>query len=177
MRSPLAVTVGALFLFCAPHLFAQQSSPAAESGTKNEPATKKDSTEVQQVRNVPLSQIKSLYVAQMPNDLDQYIRAEVTKQFQGKMAVTLKKEDADAMLAGTSDLKKGTGAAITGRWLGLHDNATGSVSLVAKDDNTILWSSEAGDRSLWWGALARGGQRKVASRLVHNLKAAMEHSK
>src|SRR5262249_49172970 len=38
-------------------------------------------------------------------------------------------------------------------------------------------SSEAGDRSLWWGSLKRGGERKVADRLVHNLKDAMHSDK
>jgi hypothetical protein len=40
-----------------------------------------------------------------------------------------------------------------------------------------MWASEAGDRSLMWGALARGGQRKVADRLVNNLKKALSAAK
>ncbi|HSB16064.1 MAG TPA: hypothetical protein VLE22_16530 [Bryobacteraceae bacterium] len=60
-----------------------------------------------------------------------------------------------------------------GRWLGLHDIASGAVSLADKGGTVVLWSSEAGDRSIWWGALKRGGPRKVADRLVHNLKDAM----
>ncbi|HEX8984129.1 MAG TPA: hypothetical protein VF767_01805 [Bryobacteraceae bacterium] len=111
----------------------------------------------------------------MPNDLDQYIRAEITKQFKGKMLVVLKPEDADAVMAGTGEHKSGVGQAVTGRWLGLHDTATGSVSVLDKEGKIVLWSSEAGDRSIWWGAMKRGGPRKVADRLIHNLKKAMEH--
>jgi hypothetical protein len=33
-----------------------------------------------------------------------------------------------------------------------------------------VWTGEAGDRSLWWGNLARGVQRKIADRLVNKMK-------
>jgi len=55
----------------------------------------------------------------------------------------------------------------------LHDTATGAVSIVDKA-GTVLWASEAGDRSLLLGPIKRGGPRKVADRLVHNLKKSME---
>jgi hypothetical protein len=121
-----------------------------------------------------LKNVRKIFLQKMPNDLDQYIEAEITKQLPGRLVVVLKQEDADAVLRGTSDQKTGTGAAITGRYLGLHDNATGSISLVDRDETVVLWSAEAGDRSVWWGAMARGGQRKVADRLVHDLKKALE---
>jgi hypothetical protein len=110
----------------------------------------------------------------MDNDLDQYIRAEIQKKFRGDIVVVLKPDAADAILAGVSDHQSGTRAAVTGRWLGLHDTATGSVSLLDKTGTTVLWSSEAGDRSLLFGSMKRGGPRKVADRLVSNLKKAME---
>jgi hypothetical protein len=76
-------------------------------------------------------------------------------------------------MAGVSDHKSGVGQAITGRWLGLHDTAAGGVSILDKSGKTVLWSSEAGERSIWWGAMRRGGPRKVADRLINNLKKAM----
>jgi len=51
----------------------------------------------------------------MANDLDQYIRAEFTKQFKGSVVVVLDKESADAILTGISEEQKGTGAKVTGR--------------------------------------------------------------
>ncbi len=81
--------------------------------------------------------------------------------------------DADAILTGVSEEEKGTGAKITGRYLGLHDVATGSVTLVNKERKAILWADEAGDRSLMFGVMKRGGQRKVADRLIGKLKKAM----
>lgn len=129
-------------------------------------------------QDVPsLKTIHALFIEKMPNDLDQYISAEVEKQLHGRITLVLDKARADAILRGTSDERTGVGAAVTGRYLGLHDNANGSVSLVDKNETVVIWSGEAGDRSLMWGPMARGGQRKVADRLVHDLKKAMEQAR
>ncbi len=117
--------------------------------------------------------VKKVYIDKMPNDLDQYLRAEITKQLPGRLLVVLNRDDADAIMTGVGDSKSGTGAVITGRYLGLHDNATGAVSIVDKSGTVVIWSSEAGDRSLLMGAVKRGGPRKVADRLIHNLKKAL----
>ena len=117
--------------------------------------------------------IRKIFVDKMDNDLDQYIRAEITKQFKGSVVVVIMAEDADAILAGVSENQSGTKAVITGRWLGLHDTASGSISLLDKEGKVILWSGEAGDRSLLFGIMKRGGPRKVADRLVSDLKKAM----
>jgi len=98
----------------------------------------------------------------------------MVKQFEGTVTVVLDQKDADGILVGVSEESKGAGAKITGRYLGLHDVATGTISLLDRDGKTILWSNEAGDRSLFWGPLKRGGQRKVADRLMSKLKKAME---
>ena len=121
-----------------------------------------------------LKGINKIFVDKMDNDLDQYIRAEITKQFKGALVVVTMPEDADAILAGVSEHQSGTKAVITGRWLGLHDTASGSISLLDKEGKTILWSGEAGDRSLVFGIMKRGGPRKVADRLVSDLKKAMD---
>lgn len=120
-----------------------------------------------------LKSVHKIFIDKMPNDLDQYLRAELFKQVSGKIQVVLDEKDADGILTGVSEEKKGTGAEITGRYLGLHDNATGSVSMVDKDRKAILWADEAGDRSLMFGIMKRGGERKVADRLVGKLKKAM----
>ena len=121
-----------------------------------------------------LKSIKKIYVDKMDNDLDQYIRAEIQKKFKGEIVIVLNQESADAILAGVSEHQNGTKAAITGRYLGLHDTATGSISLLDKTGTTVLWSGEAGDRSIMFGPMKRGGPRKVADRLISNLKKAIE---
>ena len=50
-------------------------------------------------------------------------------------------KDADAILAGVGEEQKGTGAKITGRYLGLHDVATGTVSLL--DSTSAMRQSSA----------------------------------
>ena len=120
-----------------------------------------------------LNTIHKVYIEKMPNDLDQYLRAEIAKQFKGSLVVVLDKNDADGILTGIDEERKGTGAQITGRYLGLHDNATGTISMVDKSEKVVLWTDEAGDRSLLFGMMKRGGQRKVADRLISKLKKAM----
>ena len=120
-----------------------------------------------------LGSIRKVYIEKMPNDLDQYLRAEFSKQLRGRVTVVLKKEDADGIITGINEEQKGTGAKITGRYLGLHDTANGTISLLDKTESNILWSDEAGDRNLFFGIAHRGGERKVADRLVNKLKKAM----
>lgn len=121
-----------------------------------------------------LKDIKKIYIDEMPNGLDKYIQAEMVKKFKGKIMPVQMIEDADAILTGTGEHKSGTGAAITGRWLGLHDTATGAVTLLCKHGDHFIWADEAGDRSLFWGVLTRGGPRKVASRLMKHLDKAIK---
>jgi hypothetical protein len=39
--------------------------------------------------SVSLGSIKKIYIEKMPNDLDQYLRAEISKQFKGRVTVVL----------------------------------------------------------------------------------------
>jgi hypothetical protein len=142
------------------------------------PAGKPEPEPVAAARSTPnitsVHQVKRLYIDQMPNDLDQFIRAEISKQLNGIITVVLGKDEADAILSGTGENRTGAAAQITGRYLGLHDTATGAVSLTDRTGTRVLWSSEAGDRSLLFGTMRRAGPRKVAERLVKNLKKALE---
>jgi len=124
-----------------------------------------------------LRDVHRVFVEKMPNDLDQYISAELTKQLKGRVTVVLQKGDADAIIRGTSAEQSGVGSQITGRHLGLNDTASGSISLIDRDEKIVMWSAEAGDRSLWKGPMARGGSRKVAERLVHDFKDALGKSR
>lgn len=120
-----------------------------------------------------LKSIQKVYIEKMPNDLDQYLRAEFNKQLKGRVTVVLKKEEADGIITGINEEQKGTAAKVTGRYLGLHDTVNGTISLLDKTESNILWSDEAGDRNLFFGIAHRGGERKVADRLVSKLKKAM----
>ena len=122
---------------------------------------------------VDLASVHKIFIEKMPNDLDQYLRAEFSKQLKGRITVVLKKEEADGIITGINEEQKGTAAKITGRYLGLHDTVNGTISLLDRTESNILWSDEAGDRNLFFGIAHRGGERKVADRLVGKLKKAM----
>lgn len=124
-----------------------------------------------------LKSVHKVFIDKMPNDLDQYLRAEIAKQFKGSLVVVLKKEDADGIITGVNEEQKGTAAKITGRYLGLHDTVNGTISLLDKTESEILWSDEAGDRNLFFGIAHRGGERKVADRLIGKLKKAMDSAR
>ncbi len=122
-----------------------------------------------------LKDIRKIYVDRMDSDLDHFIRAGITRKLHGEVFVTLQQQEADAILTGRSH-QTGAKAAIAGRWFGLHDTARGVVSLIETRDQSVLWSCEAGDRS-WWGPLKGGGPRRVADRIVSELKKAIEEAK
>jgi hypothetical protein len=153
----------------------QAASTPAPTGPALEPAVVPRTP--RPVADVSLGNVRRIFIEPMPGDLDQYISAEITKDLRGRVVVVLDRANADAIMRGVGENKSGVGAAITGRYLGLHDNATASITLVDPNETVVLWASEAGDRSLMWGALARGGQRKVADRLVNNLKKALNDAK
>lgn len=51
-----------------------------------------------------------------------------------------------------------------------RDRAQGNIRIIRVRDKTIIWAAQKGDRSLWWGPLKKGGKRKVAERLVNEMK-------
>ena len=144
---------------------APPAKPPAESETAA-PATSQPATKP---KPISLRDVRTLYVDQMSNNLDEYLRAEISKQLAARFQVVMSKEPADALIVGTGEQTNDMGSVLTGGYLGLHDRATGAVSMVDQS-GTVLWSSEAGDRTLLFGPLTRGGPREVARRLVQNLK-------
>jgi hypothetical protein len=110
----------------------------------------------------------AVFIEEMDSDLDGFLRAEFIKQ-KVPLTVVLTREEAHLVMVGTSggNEKRSWHEG----WLTAEkDHATGNITLIDRATRKMLWAGEAGDRSLWWGNLARGGQRKVASRLVKELK-------
>ena len=50
------------------------------------------------------------------------------------------------------------------------DKFEANVQLVSVKEKKLVWSAEAGDRSVLLGAFRRGGQRKIAERIVKEMK-------
>jgi hypothetical protein len=108
-----------------------------------------------------------IFVSEMEGDLDKHISSQLTKK---KLPVTLvtSEQDADYIITGASlkgDNKWYHTVFGTGK-----DKNEGSIQVLSTKDRTMIWAGEAGDRSLWWGRLAKGGKGKVASRLVDKMK-------
>ncbi len=121
-----------------------------------------------------LRDIRRIYIDTMPNMLDQFIREEIERQMFRRLEVVAEKKSADAIMTGNSEQKSGLGAKVTGGYLGMKSGFSGTVTIIDPGGNRILWSDEAGDKSAFVGILRRGGPKKVAQRLVSNLKEALE---
>ena len=143
--------------------------------TPAQPVTPQEPQRPQQVvERIRLSQIRTIFIEEMPDDLHAYIAAEMMRKFKGRIEPVLNPNSADAILTGTGEYQSGLGAAVTGRYFGLHDTATAAVILTDWSGTHLLWADEAGDRSLFGGAWTRGGPRKVASRLMKHLDDAIK---
>ncbi len=87
--------------------------------------------------------VLKVYVATMPNNLDQFLRAEFSRQMKGRIAFVPGDKDADATIT--------------------------SLNMVNKDHKVLLWSDDAGDKMILY-RVDSGTERKVAEHLVSKLK-------
>lgn len=102
----------------------------------------------------------------MEGNLQGFIAAEILKKKMPLVVVTDEK-DADFVLTGAS-------IKADDKWyntiFGGKDKNEGNVQLISVKDRQMVWAGEAGDRSLWWGGMRRGGERKVADRIVKQMR-------
>jgi hypothetical protein len=107
-----------------------------------------------------------VFIAPMQGDLDGFIASEIIKKKLPLIVVTEDK-DADYILTGAS-LKADD------RWyntvFGGKDKNEGNVRLLDVKSKQMIWAGEAGDRSLWASGWRRGGERKIADRIVDQMK-------
>ena len=176
----LSLRVSFLILTCASLLAAQtkaqetppktQEAPKTQETAPTPPATQTTVTESKvPVAGHPVAspkEVKNLYIEPMVNDLDQYLKAEFSKQLAGRIVIVSKPEDADAVMTGIGKWHSGTAQSGTSRAGPANDTARGAVQVLSK--GSLLWASEA------WGLLKSGSQRKVADRIVHNFKNVLE---
>jgi len=102
-----------------------------------------------------IREVKKLYIERMSNDLDQYIKAELSRQMPGRMLVVLRLEDADAIMRGSAS------------------NRDGSVTITDLRGTAELWTGKAGDKGIFLTKI-HGGEREIAKRLVGSLRKALE---
>ena len=119
----------------------------------------------------PVPHGAKIFIEAMDGDLDGFIKAEIIKK-NVPVKVVGSVDDAAFVLTGNAVVEEKR--SWHEGWLTpTKDHDTGNVQLVNKESKDLVWASEGGDRSLWWGSLKRGGVRKVADRIVNNLKDAV----
>jgi len=107
-----------------------------------------------------------VFIAAMEGNLHGFIAPEILKKKVPLVLVTEEK-DAEFILAGASI--RGDDKWYHSVWGG-KDKNEGNVQLISVKTKQLVWAGEAGDRSLLWGGFRRGGQRKVADRIVKQMK-------
>ena len=107
-----------------------------------------------------------IFISVMGGELDGFIAAEIIKQNLPITVVTDEK-DAEYILAGAS-------IKADDKWyhviFGGKDKNEGNVRLLDVKSRTMSWAGEGGDRSLWFAGFRRGGERKVAERIIRHMK-------
>jgi hypothetical protein len=95
-----------------------------------------------------------VFILPTEGELHSLLAQEIVKQ---KLPLVLVTEEAlaDYVLTGISS---------TG------DKNEGNARLVHVREKTVAWVGEADDGAAFWGLPRRGGQRKVAGRIVHQMK-------
>ena len=110
-----------------------------------------------------------IFIEPMQGDLHPFIAAEIVKK---KLPVVIVTERINADYILTGSFIKGDG-----KWnrtaLGVTDKNEGSVQLINVKDKTLVWAGGAGDRSPFLGGWSRGGQSKVADRIVNKMRKAL----
>ncbi|MGA2096460.1 MAG: hypothetical protein ABSH39_09200 [Candidatus Acidiferrum sp.] len=138
---------------------APSGSGAGSGGTTATPPVEKRKDTPVAPANAPIitsiKDVKKLYIEKMPSDLDEFIKTEMSKQLPGRFVIVLRPEDADAIMKGNVADGRGT-ATIT--------DIRGTAE---------LWAGEAGDKGLYLTKV-HGGEKKIAERLVGNLKKVLQ---
>jgi hypothetical protein len=107
-----------------------------------------------------------IFIEPMQGDLHPFIAAEIVKKKLPLVVVTERK-NAEYILAGSfikgDDKRDRTASGVT-------DKNQGSVQLINLKDKTLVWAGGADDRSMFLGGWSRGGQSKVADRIINTMK-------
>lgn len=115
-----------------------------------------------------------VYVEEMENDFDGYLRAELIKKKIPFVIVT-SLEDADLVIIGsaTDEEKRKWHEG----WLtSVKEHTSGNISLVERDGGSVIWAAQAGDRPSWGFSRPRAGHLRLATRIVKKLRQAIHES-
>jgi hypothetical protein len=108
-----------------------------------------------------------VFVAAMDEGFDSFISAALLKN---KVPVTITADEAQADYIITGQAVKGQNKWYDTVFGSERDRNQGSIKMLRVSDKSIVWAGAAGDKSMWYGAMKRGGQAKVSNRLARLLK-------
>jgi len=108
-----------------------------------------------------------IFISEMEGGLNTHIASQITKK---KLPVIIVTDEKDAEYVISGAALKGDNKWYHSVFGSGKDKNEGNIQVISVKDRTVIWAGEAGDRSLMWGRLARGGKSKVASRLVSKMK-------
>ena len=165
---PLAFT----FVFLASCAGVSRAIPSDEVGQPNDStaAPQQEETRPALRTGIPLNEIRAVYLRPMPGDLDEFLAASLQKW--GVYTVTIDSASAEAYFTGT--LEKGDDKWFHVAFGSGKDKNNGSVMLIDPRAKVLIWSGSAGDKSFLFNSLKKGGSRKIADRLVDQLKKSFE---
>jgi hypothetical protein len=119
-----------------------------------------------------LQSIRSLYIEKMEEQFDENIKDEIRKQLPA-LHLAAGRADADAVMKGTVEKRDNTGSKVTRGYLGMKSEYSATVTITDIGGIGVLWSGDAGDARALVGAIKRGGLKRVAERIVGELRKAM----
>jgi hypothetical protein len=108
-----------------------------------------------------------VFIAPMDEGFDSFLAAAL---LDNKVPVAITYDECSAAYVITGHAVKGQNKWYDTVFGAERDRNQGSIKLLRVSDKSVVWAGAAGDRSLWWGALKSGGQKKVANRLARELK-------
>ncbi|MDX2153441.1 MAG: protein kinase [Bryobacteraceae bacterium] len=137
------------------------AAPAPKPVPPTEPARRAIAT---------LADVREVFVEKMPGGLDEFMREEIGKQLGGRLKVVSSPAAADARLELTVEEGKGGKLSSAGRMFGIKERQQVQARLLDRETGRVLWQDKAGDRKFVVGRSEEGAQKKLASRLIKELK-------
>jgi serine/threonine-protein kinase len=120
-----------------------------------------------------LADVRTVYVEPAQDGLDADIRAEIRKQLGGRLAVTDAAAGADAVLRVTLEQPKGGALSHAGQILGIKNRSQVLAVIEDSSSKRVLWEQGAGDKKPIVGAFHGDSLKRLAERIVKELRESM----
>ena len=114
--------------------------------------------------------VRKIFMESMDGTLAEHLREQIEKQLGATIKIVSRKEEADAIFQGEIISRGDTRSRVTGGYLGIKDENMGVATLTDLTGKVVLWKGEAGDKSPILGIVKRDRSKKIAERLIKDLK-------